>query len=454
MAPATPQTPTPERPPPGPAERVAVAGIRTDPLAFLEGMVAAHGDLTRHVTDDGGEVFLVNRPDAVRTVLRERRGSFSKAGTPDDMMLTPLLGRGLLTSEGEQWKRQRRLAQPAFEPRQVEGFDTVMTDAALALVERWGPAIADGRPVRLDHELTGLALDVVARSVLGADVSGIGPRFGEAVDTVNRVLGHYEPLADSEAGRRARAEFRQAVAFLDRIVLLLIEGRRASRVQADDLLGRLLAPEDGGPPFTPKELRDQIITMVMAGHETTGKALTWTLYLLERHPEIAGRLRAELDRVLAGRTPTAADLERLPLCRRVVQEALRLYPPVWLISRRTLVPTEVGGHVLPAGALACVSPYLLHRSPDQWEDPARFDPDRFAPERSAGRHPFAYLPFSEGPRKCIGHSFAMAEAQLVLATLLPRVTFRLVDGHVVEPEALVTLRPRHGMLMTLGRAGA
>jgi cytochrome P450 len=441
--------------PPGPAGVVPVARIRADPLGFLEQTIREHGDLTRHRTEDW-EVFVVNRPDLARRVLRELRGSISKLGTPDDMMLSPLLGRGLLTSEGAEWKRQRRLAQPAFEPRRVESFDADMTRAALDLVERWQPALRDGSPVRLDHDLTGLALTVVARALLGADMSGVGGRFGEAVDTVNRVMGHYEPLADSDEGRRARLEFRRAVAFLDQIVRLLIEGRRASRLQVDDLLGRLLdagAGDDGEVGFTPNELRDQVITMVMAGHETTAKALTWTIYLLDRHPDVGERLRDELRRVLGDRLPTSADLPRLAFCRQVVQEAMRLYPPVWLISRRTTRAIELDGYDIAENALVCISPYTLHRHRDHWDDPLAFDPERFSPARSTDRDPFAYLPFSEGPRKCIGHAFAMTEAQLVLAILWSRIDFRLVPGHHVEPEALVTLRPRDGVRMTLHAPG-
>src|SRR4051812_8619245 len=432
---------------PGPGH-VPLASIRADPLGFLERTIAAHGDLTRHRTEEW-EVYLVNRPDLVRRLLRELRASLSKLGTPDDKMLNPLLGRGLLTSEGEHWKRQRRLAQPGFTPLRVKSFDADMTRAALDLIARWEPALTGGEPVRLDHDLTGLALTVVARALLGADMSGVGGRFGEAVDTVNSIMGHYEPLSDSPEGRRARAEFARAIAFLDQIVRLLIEGRRASRLQVDDLLGRLLeaADEEGG--FTPTELRDQVLTMIMAGHETTAKVLTWTLYLLDRHRDVGDALRIQLRDVLGERVPTADDLARLPLCRQVIMEAMRLYPPVWLISRRATREIRLDDVRVPPESLVCVSPYTLHRHRDHWERPEDFDPARFADGRE--HHPFAYIPFSEGPRKCIGHAFAMTEAQLVLAVLWARIDFRLLDGHPVVPEALVTLRPRDGLRVTLHR---
>ncbi|MDQ6606867.1 MAG: cytochrome P450 [Actinomycetota bacterium] len=429
--------------------------MRADPLGFLQRTFADFGDFTRHHTEES-EVFLVNRPELARSVLRERRRQFIKAGTPDERMLTPLLGRGLLTSDGDVWKRQRRLAQPAFERHHIENLDELMSAATLDLLRRWEPAIADGRALRVDHDLTGLALGIVARALLGADMSGIGPKFGEAVDTVNRFMGHYEPLEDSSSGAAARAEFARALSFLDRIVRLLIDGRRAGGQDRDDLLGRLLTAggqgPDGEPPFTARELRDQVLTMLMAGHETTAKTLTWTLYLLDAHRDVAERLRREVRSVLGERLPTAAELPQLDLCRRVIQEAMRLYPPVWLMSRLCVLDTELGGYAIPAGALVCVSPYMLHRHPGHWERPERFEPERFTDQAAQARHPFSYLPFSEGPRKCIGHAFAMTEAQIALAMIVRRADLRLVPGHPVEPEALVTLRPREGMLMTLSPA--
>jgi cytochrome P450 len=198
-----------------------------------------------------------------------------------------------------------------------------------------------------------------------------------------------------------------------------------------------------------RELRDQVVTMLMAGHETTAKALTWTSVVLHDHPEVAERLDAELHAVLAGRVPRADDVPNLPFCQRVIQEALRLYPPVWLLSRRAVGDDQLGEFDVPAGTLVCVSPYVLHRDERFWEEPERFDPDRFTEERSADRPDYAYIPFSGGPRHCVGRHLAMLEAQLVLATVRQRVRVTLVQGHPIEPEALVTLRPRYGVLATV-----
>jgi cytochrome P450 len=426
--------------PPGPAEPIPIAEIRRDPLSFLRRLTAEYGDVTRHETEDG-PVVTVNRADLARHVLRGRDRNYVKSGTPDDAMLTPLLGRGLLTSEGETWKRQRRITQPAFDRARVEGLGALIVDEALAQLERWRPAIESGAPVRLDHDLSSLTLAVVSRAILGSDVSGIGRGFGEAVDTVNRFMGHYDPLLPGEEGAEARAAFGKALRFLDGLVGLLVAGRRASGESADDLLGRLL--EVG---FDEREIRDQVLTMLMAGHETTAKALGWTTYLLDHHHDVAAQLDADLARVLGDRDPVAADLAELPLLANVVAESLRLYPPVWLISRKALADDVLGGYLVTAGTLVCVSPYLLHRHPDYWDDPERFDPGRFGEARSSGRPEFAYIPFSGGPRRCIGERLALFEAQLVLATLRRHVDIRLVPEHPVEAEALVTLRPRDGLL--------
>ncbi len=417
--------------PPGPAEPVPIARIRADPLSFLRDLTARYGDVVRHVTESG-PVVTVNRAELARHVLANRERNYIKRGTPDDAMLTPLLGRGLLTSEGETWKRQRRITQPSFERRRVENLGELIREETLALIERWRPAIDSGEPVRLDHDLSSLTLAVVSRAILGSDVSGIGRRFGEAVDTVNRFMGHYDPLLPGDEGSEARASFTGALRFLDGLVALLVAGRRASGEQADDLLGALLAAG-----FGEREIRDQVLTMLMAGHETTAKALCWTTYLLDQHPEVAERLDAELEHE-----------ELPPFGIRVVQEALRLYPPVWLISRTARADDTLGGYHVAAGTLVCVSPYLLHRHPEYWPEPDRFDPDRFA---QGDRPEFAYLPFSGGPRRCIGERLALFEAQTVLATLRRRVAIRLLASHPVEPEALVTLRPRHGLLATVAR---
>lgn len=273
-------------------------------------------------------------------------------------------------------------------------------------------------------------------------MSGIGHRFGASVDTVNRFMGHYDPMLPGSEGALARADYANAVRFLDGLVALIVAGRRAAGDAHDDLLGHLLA--EG---FDERAIRDQVLTMLMAGHETTAKALGWCIVLLDRHPDVASRIDEELA-PLEGRSPDVGDLSALPTVLHVVREALRLYPPVWLLSRTASVETSLADFRVPAGALVCVSPYLLHRHPDYWDAPERFVPERFAVDEPTWPDG-AYMPFSDGPRRCIGERLALLEAQIVLAMLCQHAGLRLDPDHPVAPEALVTLRPRDGLRATV-----
>lgn len=421
--------------------------MRENPLEFLTKLAADYGDITSHGAN-GERVYSINRPDLVRHVLRDNGDNYTKAETPDDHLLTPLLGKGLLTSTGEVWERQRRMCAPAFRRTEAEGFDHIMTETAEEMVRRW--CSSSGEPVRVDHDLASLTLTVVVRAMLGSDITGIGDGFGRAVDAVNRFMGHYVPdeqevdPAETAAGQ---AEFARARTFLDRIVHTVLAARRAvGHADRRDLLSEMMAEHQNGSSqssATANELRDQVLTVVMAGHETTAKALTWTLYLLDRHPEAVRRARSEVDRVLGGRPPRADDIPDLVETYRVIAESMRLYPPVWLIARRAVGDDVLDGYHVPAGTLVCISPYTLHRHPDHWSEPERFRPERFAQERA----PQPYMPFGGGQRICIGQHFAHAEAVLVLATVLQGVEFALSPDCRVETEALVTLRPKHGLKM-------
>jgi cytochrome P450 len=430
------------RRPPGPAGRQDLISIRKAPLEFLDEMLSAYGDVSCHET--GGEVvYLIGRPDLARQVLKDNSANYTKTATPDEAMLRPLLGDGLLTSSGEVWARQRRMCAPAFRRSKVEHFDEVIVTAATSLLDRWLATIEEGAPTRLDHDLTALTLSVLVKVTLGADLVGIGPGFGAAVDAVNHFIGRYVPgeEADTDDVARSRQGYLSARAFLDAVVHAILAGRRAVGGDQRDLLGAILA---SGDEVSAGELRDQVLTLVMAGHETTAKALTWTFYLLDQHPAERERVHEEIERVLAGRPPTCADLPALPACRQAIAEAMRLYPPVWLISRRALRADVLGDYDVPAGTLIGISPYVLHRHPAYWERPQAYVPSRFAADPQPSH---VYLPFGGGARVCIGQHLAMVEAVLVLATLAQRVRLELVPGFLVVPEALVTLRPRDGLMM-------
>jgi enediyne biosynthesis protein E7 len=439
--------------PPGPCGGQDLRSMRNAPLQFVTELAHTYGDLTRHEAD-GETVYLLNRPDLARHVLKENWTNYTKERTPDDAMLRPLLGDGLLTSSGEHWARQRRMCAPAFRRGEVLGFDAIIVEAATGLTARWRAAATAGRPVRVDHDLTALTLAVMVRAMLGADLGAIGEGFGRAVDAVNRFVGHYVPGVDADPAdtARRRAEYLRAQAFLDTVVRTIVAARQAAGdAGRRDLLGAMLVAmhDQGEAAMSATELRDQVLTIVMAGHETTAKALTWTLYLLDQHPRVAARLREEVDAALGGRPPTAEDLPALPYCRAVLEESMRLYPPVWLISRRAAGTDEIDGYHVAAGTLVCISPWVLHRHPKYWDDVETFAPERFIPGQAADRPSHLYLPFGGGPRICVGQHFAMVEAVLVLAVIVASLRLATVPGFVVEPEALVTLRPRNGLVMTV-----
>ena len=430
------------RTPPGSELEVSLSEVSRAPLDFLEGMVAKYGNVTRHITD-GRPVTIVNEPDLVSEIFISKRLNFVKTGTPDELMLVPLLGRGLLTTEGEVWREQRTIAQPAFQHREILRFAPLMINEADRMIDQW---LSGTDQVRLDRDLTSLTLTIVARSLLGSDVV-IGSRFGEAVDDANRFMGHYGVGEIGLQGDRHR--FGTARQFIDQIVNLLINAAKLDNENRQDFLARLVIESDESRPdgFSSQEIRDQVVTMLMAGHETTAKSLTWTLWLLGQHPDVARRAQAEVDSVLGGDLPGADAYEHLPFLKAVFNEGLRLYPPVWLISRRAVEADTLGQFEIPKDSLVCISPWLLHRRNDLWVDADQFRPDRFMID--SDRHQCSFLPFSAGPRQCIGQHFATLEGVLVLARILQKVVIRIDPDHLVEPEALVTLRPRNGVLASI-----
>lgn len=441
----------PDHLPPGPDEVVTAERIRLDPLEFLTSFAREFGPISFHRTDVGESVFMVSTAELAGEVLSSGEDRFTKHETADDYMLTPLLGEGLLTSHGDEWRRQREITQPMFQRHRIEAFGPQIVDSARILAERWAAHPADA-PIPVDLDLTTLALEVVAFAIVGGDLSGVGQGFGLAVDAVNAAMSHGNPddTPDDPVVLAHYAGFDKAKNLIERIVTLLIDARKmlgASDEGPPDLLTVLLETIDpvSGAPLTDEELRAQVMTMVMAGHETTAKALTWSLYLLSQHPTVVAQVHDELAEVLDGRDATIADLPRLAVTRSVIQEAMRLYPPIWVISRRVAADDTLGGFDVPAGSLVCVSPWVLHHDEQYWPDPDRFDPARF--RVGSGPAPFTYIPFGGGPRVCIGRGFALIEAQLVLATLCQRLEFELWPGHEVMPQALVTLRPENGMAM-------
>jgi cytochrome P450 len=398
-------------------------------------------------------VYLLNHPEHIKRVLQDQPERYRKS-VPRMERLKPLFGEGLTTSEGPLWRRQRRLLQPVFQHQRIASFAPVITKATATMLERWQIAAAWGQPLDVAAAMLGLTREIIGRILFGNDVDHHLQTVGQAVTTAFEHLNHrvWAVMALPACFPTSRnRRFRQALRRLDTSVYRLIDERCQARQGRDDLLSRLVAArdEETGERMPASQLRDEVMTLFIAGHTTVSAALAWTLYLLAQHPEVERTLAAELATVLDGRRPTAGDLPRLAYTRMIIEEGMRLYPPTWVTARMPLQHDEIGSYRIPAQSVVLLSPYVLHRHPAFWEHPDRFEPERFSSEQSARRPRFAYFPFGGGPRLCIGQNLAMMEMLLVLAMVTQAYQLHLVPGHPVEPQARITLRPRHGILMTL-----
>ncbi len=395
----------------------------------------------------GYAVYMLNHPDYVHQLLVTDARKIHKAPFYK-RLLSKFLGNGMLISDGDYWRRQRRLAQPAFHAKRIAAYAEVMTQYTQRMLEVW----QQNTERDIASEMMQLTLNVVAKTLLDADVAreakGVGTALTEILEYLNARGKSVLPSPDwlpTVQNRRWRAAAKE----LDRVLKPIIEQRAQSGEDHGDLLSMLLMTTDdeNSGQMSLTEIRDEAMTIFLAGHETTANALTWTFYLLSQHREIEDRLHNEVDTVLQGRIPTLDDLKSLPYTLMVIKEAMRLYPPVWSFARQTIEALQVGGYVIPKGSQVFVYPYIMHRDPRFWKNPEQFDPQRFSPENEQQQHRYAYFPFGGGPRICIGNNFALMEAQLVLATVAARYRLRLAPDQQVEPEAVITLRPRYGMRM-------
>ena len=444
---------------PGPRGNPVLGSMRDfqrDKLGFIRGLTR-YGDVARYRTAHQ-TWYQINHPEGVRRVLQENNRNYG-TGSLTLNFFKPVVGEGLLTSEGALWLRQRRLIQPIFHRRSVAAFGALMTGETLAMLERWRPALEAGEPLDVPAKMSHLTLDVVTGALFHAHVGEEPEVIGRAINTLVEDLGYrfevpFYPPHRVPTPRNRR--FRAAMRTVDRAVYAIIAERRRDGGDEEDLLALLMGTrdEETGEAMGDKQLRDEVMTLFLAGHETTANALSWALYLISTHPLVERRLREELDEVLGAdrRVPTIRDLPDLTYTKMVVDETLRLYPPAWITNRQSVAEDEILGHRIPAGSFVTLSPYVLHRHPRYWDQPDDFDPERFAPGRGDGRPRFAYFPFGGGPRQCTGQSMALGEAQLVLATVLGRCRLRPISDGPVEAEALATLRPRGGLPMIVEAA--
>jgi cytochrome P450 len=428
--------------------------FRRDPVGFLARLAREYGDVAQFRVGPV-RMFLLNHPDYVRDVLVTHHEKFHKGRALQRSKR--LLGEGLLTSEGAHHRRQRRLAQPAFHRQRIGSYAEVMADYAERTAARW----RDGQTLDIADEMMRLTLAIVGKTLFDADVESEADEVGAALTEVMDLFGYlllpYAELLE-KLPLPATRRFRRARASLDAVIFRIIEERRRAGGDRGDLLSMLLlaVDEEGDRTgMTDEQLRDEVMTIFLAGHETTANALTWAFYLLAQNPEAEARLHAEVDEVLGGgRRPSAADVPALRYTEMVVAETMRLYPPAWTVGRMAIEDHEVGGYLVPRGATALMSQYVMHRDARFFPDPERFDPERFTPEARETRPQYAYFPFGGGVRRCIGEGFAWTEATLLLASFARRWRARLVPGRRVELKPRITLRPgAGGVVMRLESRG-
>ena len=433
--------------PPGPRQRYPfshIVAFSRDTIGFLQS-IASHGDVA-YVKLGPRHIYMVNEPELVRDVLVTNARNFTKSRGLE--VAKAFLGNGLLTSEGEFHRRQRKLAQPAFHRDRIVEYSKVMVSHAVRMRDTW----RDGAVIDADHEMMRVALSIVAKTLFDADVEADAADIGEALavmlDVFKMVTNPYAALL-AKLPLPGQQRFKNAKGRLDAIIYRIIAERRANPGDHGDLLSMLISAqdEDDGQGMTDLQLRDEVMTLFLAGHETTANAMTWAWYLLSQNPGAEAKLHAELDTVLAGRLPSFDDLGQLPYTRMVMSEALRLYPPAYVFGRKAIEPYALGDYRVPAEGTILVSPYVMHRKPEYFPDPEAFIPERWTAEAVAGRPKFSFIPFGGGPRVCIGEQFAWTEGTLVLATVAQRWRLRLVPGHPIAMHPQITLRPKHGVKM-------
>ncbi|MFF2654978.1 cytochrome P450 [Streptomyces sp. NPDC058045] len=445
---------------PGPAEAARLLpAIGRDPLNAALGLYRRYGDLVRVPLLPRHTLFLMCHPAHAEHVLVSRQDNYRKAATYRPLRV--FLGDGLVTSEGELWERQRRLIQPLFSHRTVSGFLPGMTAQVRGTLDGWD-RLPDGSLVHVSETMSLLTLNIVGEALFGADLRGVGERVSSAVTGMQdfAVTAMRNPLLlpAPRLGLRTTPGYRTwrgTVEAIDTVVERLSAERRAHRGPArerPDLLDALLAARyEDGSAIDDAQLRDEIVTFLMAGHETSATVLTWTCYLLGAHPAARRRLEQEVDEVLGGREPELADMDRLVWTKAVISEAMRLYPPFWTLERDAMEDDEIDGVPVPAGSTIAVPPYLVHRHPAAWDNPEGFDPSRFLPGAGQGRPKHAFIPFGGGRRGCVGNVFALLETVSAVAMLAQRFRLDLVPGGVPRVQPTVTLRPRGGLRMVLRR---
>ena len=439
------------RRPPGPRPQFLIGRMplaSRDPLALFSKWAAEFGDIF-YYRAAWIHVYFLNHPDLIEAVLVRNYQNFLK----DHVVRKSrwFFGEGLLTNEGESWLRQRRLSQPAFHRERIASYARTMTAYTSRMLDRWESGIEAATPFDVHQEMMQLTLRIVVRALFNVEAEQIGA-ISKAMNILMRNSSGVRMLLPPVARylpTPAMIEFRRSVRQLDETVYGIIAARRRDESDSGDLLSMLMkARDEDGSSMNDKQLRDEVMTFLLAGHETTALTLSWTWHLLAQHPEAEEQLHSELERVLAGRVPEFSDLSALPYTERMIKESMRLYPPAWSLARTVVKDFELRGYKIPSAANVVMSPWIMHHHPGYFADPWKFDPDRWLPERAQKLPRFVYFPFGGGPRQCIGNSFAMMEATLLLVTIAQRFRLRAVSNEPIIPVPSFTLRPKSGIYMT------
>ena len=409
-----------------------------NPLQFFQNIALQYGDIVCY-RPAPEPAYLLNHPDYIRHVLVDNNRNYSK-DTRSNQIFGKVAGQGLITAEGETWRKQRRMMQPSFHHLRIEQLDGMIVEVAQSMLDRWQVAFEANQPIDIAREMAALTLTVTTRALFGVDLGEDARKLGEII---NRAANYFEKPSHPLLVQSAQ-EF-------GRMVDHIIQQRKQNFKDGGDLLSSMILARDGqtGAGMDDEQLRNQVMSLTLAGYETTASALTWTWHLLSQNLNTVDRLRSEVRESLGGRPPRYSDLENLPFTGMVLYESLRLFPPAWVIGRRALGADVIDGYDIPADTVIAICIYTMHRHPGFWDQPDTFNPERFSPENSKGRHKYAYIPFGGGPRQCIGNNFGLMEAALVIACILQRFELHSIPGMDVHPQALFVLRPNRDVMMSL-----
>jgi cytochrome P450 len=434
--------------PPGPKGTFimgVMADYNRDALEFIT-RCRDYGDIVR-TRFLWVHAYFLYHPKDIEHLLTTNARSFRKAQSLRSPFFFRLVGNGLVTSEGDFWRRQRRLAQPAFHRQRISGYGDVMVEYTQRAIANW----KEGENRDLSRDMTRLTLEIVVKTLFNSDVSNDAEHVGEMLSKIVKPFGNQATLKwilDNRLPTPGHRNYFKSVSEIDRIVFRIISERRASKSDEGDLLSMLLqAQDEDGSQMTDTQLRDEVMTLFLAGHETTALSLSWSWYLLAKHPEAERKFHAELEEVLGGRPPQVGDLAKLKYTEMIAKEAMRLYPPAYAVGREAIEDTEIGGYRVPRGSQIFAFPWVTQRDSRFFDNPERFEPERWTNERCEQIPKYAYFPFGAGPRQCIGNYFAMMEIILLLATIGQRFKFTLQPHHEVELLPVLSLRPKNGLPM-------